>query len=589
MEQPLGSTYFRTEKLGSGAMGSVWSGRDNGGQPYAFKVLRAEYAEDPTLVQRFVQERSALTRVDHPHVVRMHDLVVEGDTLAIVMDLVEGGDLRRVITDSGTLPPAEVCRLGGQIASGLAAVHATGLVHRDVKPENVLLDISGDRPSARVSDFGIARLADASAATRSSMMLGTPNYVAPEIAEGHAATPAADVYSLGIMLYELASGVTPFEGGGHLAVIRRHGDSQAPRPQGIPGSLWESIAAMLAKDPKDRPNVKQIEQHLDALAVSLQGEPAAERLAKPLALSVTQQQSADHAVPSHAPSVVAAPESTSSRRKAPLVIGGLLALLLVTAGGFVAAGALGGGDDASLAGTAATDEPSEQAAGPTPDESSSTSSLDAAPTADEAPTTEAPVIMPDVVGMSVSAARSELRGSDVIVVDEFDENATDNEVLAQDVPSGDPIADEVTLTVAKQPVTVYLQNLQTASGGFDAGTGQLSGEFYPNSLLGDYYEGESAEWNLGRGYRQLLATVGRSDEAEDAGEEVQVEVFLDQRKVWSERVVLGEPIEMSVDVADVLRLKIESTSLGDASSDVVLGDIRLLGLPGEVPEPPTDE
>ena len=237
-ERALGSNYTLTERLGAGAMGEVWRGRDREGTALAFKLLRPELAADPDVVQRFLKERSALVGVDDPHVVRMHGLVAEDETLAIVMDLVEGGDLRDLLASRGTLTPSEVARTGAQVAAGLAAVHRAGIVHRDVKPENVLIDQASGGPVARVSDFGIARLADASAATRSTMLLGTPNYMAPEITEGHPATPAADAYSLGVVLYELCCGVTPFEGGNPMAVMRRHSESTPARPDGVPDELW---------------------------------------------------------------------------------------------------------------------------------------------------------------------------------------------------------------------------------------------------------------------------------------------------------------------------------------------------------------
>src|SRR5690606_24707570 len=143
-ERQLGSLYTIGERLGSGAMGTVYEGRDKEGNPFAFKILRSELAEEPALVSRFVQERSSLTTIDHPNVVRMHDLVAEQSTLGIVMDLVSGGDLRQRLREAGTLLPSEVCRLGAGVAAGLAVVHEAGLVHRDLKPENVLLDSSVD-------------------------------------------------------------------------------------------------------------------------------------------------------------------------------------------------------------------------------------------------------------------------------------------------------------------------------------------------------------------------------------------------------------------------------------------------------------
>lgn len=187
--------------------------------------------------------------------------------------------------------------------------------------------------------------------------------------------------------------------------------------------------------------------------------------------------------------------------------------------------------------------------------------------------------------MTLSQARTALRGTTVTVLEEFDETASDNEVLAQDVAEGDPRPDAVELTVAKQPVSVYLDDLRAVSSDFRSGSDDLGGESYPRSLQGyDRYAG-TAEWNLSRGYRRLVATVGRSDDAEHADLQVQVQVFLDQREVWSERVAVGQTVDMDIDVTDALRLRIDYTPLDRESAYLVLGDVRLLGLPGEVPEP----
>lgn len=587
-EQPLGSTYTLMDKLGAGAMGTVYRGRDTRGTAYAFKLLRPEFAEDPALVQRFVQERSALVGVQHPNVVVMRDLVIEGVTLAIVMDLVEGGDLRRVLDERGTLPPAEAARFAGGIAAGLAAVHAAGLVHRDVKPENVLLDFHQAAPVPKVSDFGIARLADAAASTRSTMMLGTPNYVAPEVADGRPATGAADVYSLGIMLYEMCAGVTPFEGGSQLAVIRRHGDATASRPDGVPDPLWAAIRDMLAKDPNQRPTAAQAAPYLSNLATALEGSPAAPALSEPLPIGsmVTQVAAASPIVEVED---VEEEEAESPRLRRPLVILGVLAVVLVLLGGVFVAMQFGGqrDDAASSANDAVVDASAAPTTAP-PSLSETTESASPTPTRSSSvpatPTPE-PATMPNVVGQTLSAARSELSGVAIEVVEEFDGAAKDNEVLAQSVEEGEELPDTVQLTVAKQPVTVYLDTLTAVeNSSVQDGIAELNGEKYPRSLISDYRSGYR-EVNLSRGYRQLVATVGRSDNAQDAEEEVQVEVFLDQRKVWSERVVLGETIDMDIDVTDALRLRIEFTSLNQKYAYLALGDIQLRGLPGEVPEP----
>ena len=153
----------------------------------------------------------------------------------------------------GTLPPAEALHLTGQLLRGMAAVHAAGIVHRDIKPENVLVDTPSGAPRLKLTDFGVARLSYGASLTKLSGVIGTPEYMAPELAEHDRATPAADVYSAGIVLYEMLCGRTPFAGGHPLAVLRRQADQAPPVIPGVPAELWDRIAWMLAKDPRSRP------------------------------------------------------------------------------------------------------------------------------------------------------------------------------------------------------------------------------------------------------------------------------------------------------------------------------------------------
>jgi serine/threonine-protein kinase len=223
------------------------------GEPVAIKILRPEFVSDPEVVARFVQERTILMSIADPNVVRVIDLVVEGDTLAIVMELVRGPDLRRQLRDRRTVPLAEALCLTGQLLRGMAAVHAAGIIHRDIKPENVLVDTSNGRPRLKLTDFGAARLSYGASLTKLTGVIGTPEYMAPELTEYNRATPAADVYSAGIVLYEMLYGRTPFAGGHPLAVLRRQADQAPPVIPGVPAELWDRIAWMLTKDPGSRP------------------------------------------------------------------------------------------------------------------------------------------------------------------------------------------------------------------------------------------------------------------------------------------------------------------------------------------------
>ena len=242
----LGSRYLLDEQIGQGGMGVVWRGRDKvTGSPFAIKLLRSEYAADPDAVTRFVRERTVLMKFRHPAVVTLHDMIVEGDQLALVMDLVGGGDLNAHRQRSGgTLSSAEAARLSAQICDGLAAAHAAGIVHRDLKPANVLLDAG----RVKLADFGVARIVGDNSATTTGTVLGTAAYLAPELLTGSDPSPASDVYAFGITVYELLAGRPPFTG--HVAAIM-HGHIQTtpPRLNDVPEPFWDLLNSCLAKDP----------------------------------------------------------------------------------------------------------------------------------------------------------------------------------------------------------------------------------------------------------------------------------------------------------------------------------------------------
>ena len=254
VNRSLGSRYVLHDVLGRGAMGEVFRGTvRESGAPVAVKVLRAELMADREVVSRFVQERSVLTSISHPNVVGVIDLVVEGETLGIVMELVRGRDLRRALAEDQTHPPIAAARLFRQLLAGLTAVHAAGVLHRDIKPENILLDWVGSRMQVKLTDFGIARLTYGTALTRTTGLIGTPEYMAPETAQHGVATFAADLYSAGIVLYEMLAGRTPFGGGPPLAVLRRQAEEPPPFIPGLPSRPWAYLESLLAKDPAARP------------------------------------------------------------------------------------------------------------------------------------------------------------------------------------------------------------------------------------------------------------------------------------------------------------------------------------------------
>jgi hypothetical protein len=251
----LGSRYVLEERIGHGGMGEVWRGTSPEG-PVAIKVLRSDLTGDPEVVSRFVQERTILRELSSPHIVAVRDLVIEGDRLAIVMELLTGTNLRTRLAAEGNLSPADAVDVMDQVLDGLAVAHGRGVVHRDLKPENVLMADGGVDPEVKIVDFGIARLVEGTRLSRTTGMIGTPQYLAPEIGSGLPATPAADIYAAGIVLYELLFGRVPFDQPTPVAVLHAHVHEAPPRPPDIPDALWAPIAAMLAKDPAVRPDAR---------------------------------------------------------------------------------------------------------------------------------------------------------------------------------------------------------------------------------------------------------------------------------------------------------------------------------------------
>ncbi|MER7852170.1 serine/threonine-protein kinase [Streptomyces bacillaris] len=279
--RPVGSKYLLEEPLGRGATGTVWRARQRetagaeaavAGQPgetVAIKVLKEELANDADVVMRFLRERSVLLRLTHPNIVRTRDLVVEGDLLALVMDLIDGPDLHRYLRANGPLTPVAAALLTAQIADALAASHSDGVVHRDLKPANVLLDERDGGMTPMLTDFGIARLADSPGLTRTHEFVGTPAYVAPESAEGRPQTSAVDIYGAGILLYELVTGRPPFAGGTALEVLHRHLSEEPRRPSTVPEPLWTVIERCLSKDPDRRPSAENLARALRTVAAGI--------------------------------------------------------------------------------------------------------------------------------------------------------------------------------------------------------------------------------------------------------------------------------------------------------------------------------
>jgi serine/threonine-protein kinase len=265
-EALLNGRYRLDAEIARGAIGVVWRGLDvRDGAPVAVKILRPEGAATPELAAGFLAEAEILAGLDHPSVVRVRDLVLGTGAPAVVMELVDGRDLRRRLRGDGPLPPAVAADVVAQVADALMYVHARGIVHGDVKPGNILVPDAGG--PVRLADFGVARRLD----DPPSPTHATPEYVAPEVVGGAPPSPASDVYALGIVLYELVCGRSPFRGGAAVEVLRRHVNCVAVPPAGMPAALWPVIEACLAPDPSARPAPAAVAARLRAAEAALDG------------------------------------------------------------------------------------------------------------------------------------------------------------------------------------------------------------------------------------------------------------------------------------------------------------------------------
>ena len=268
--QMVDGRYEVVRVLGEGGMGTVYEVKHTAlGRVFALKVLRREIAQDGGLARRFIQEAKAAAAIGHPNIVAVSDFGELTDAGApqpraarvpyFVMELLKGTTLARLLAVEGRLEPRRAARIVVQCASALAAAHEAGVIHRDVKPDNVFLVSAAGRPDfVKLLDFGVAKMAGAGRLTRHGTVYGTPHYMSPEQAAGHAVDGRSDVYALGVLLYECLAGRVPFEADTYMGVLTKHMfatpepvERLVPSGAGL-GALGQVVARCLAKEPADR-------------------------------------------------------------------------------------------------------------------------------------------------------------------------------------------------------------------------------------------------------------------------------------------------------------------------------------------------
>ena len=244
-----GERYERVTRIATGGMGEVWRARDTVlGREVAVKVLKRELADDATFRARFAAEARHAAALHHPNIASVFDYgELEDQTPFLVMELVHGRPLSELLVGGRALDPEQARSLVTQAADALGVAHAAGVVHRDVKPANLMVTEAG---VVKITDFGIARAADQVAITQTGQIIGTPHYLSPEQASGETATPASDVYALGVLLYECLAGQRPFVADTPVAIALSHiRDPAPPLPGEIPADLAQVTSRALAKDP----------------------------------------------------------------------------------------------------------------------------------------------------------------------------------------------------------------------------------------------------------------------------------------------------------------------------------------------------
>ncbi|NMD37889.1 MAG: Stk1 family PASTA domain-containing Ser/Thr kinase [Christensenellaceae bacterium] len=318
--------------IDKGGMSYVYKGWDiTTGTFMAIKILTSEHASNKDFVERFNYEALAASKMKHPNIVALYDVGLEGNLRYLCMELVEGVTLKDIIRERGFLDPIKACEISLRILSALKHAHSKGIVHRDIKPQNILVDGNGN---IKVSDFGIARIADVPTLTHTDMAVGTVQYVSPEQAQGKKAENTSDIYSTGVVLYEMLTGKVPFEGETPIAVAMQHINAEptpinALKPD-VPQEIIDIVNVAMEKDPKNRYQTAY-DMALDVQDVIKGGKPVnAQNILERLKTSVKEEPPVAIPDPIPIPSTPPKKRRSSSRfQKNKRRIYGVVAILTV--------------------------------------------------------------------------------------------------------------------------------------------------------------------------------------------------------------------------------------------------------------------
>ena len=427
-----GHRYRLDSRIATGGMGEVWRGTDTVlGRNVAVKLLKTEYADDPTFRSRFETEARHAAALHHPGIAGVYDVGESSPDDGsvhprpfLVMELVEGQPLSALLVGGRDLDPDAVRDLLAQVGDALGAAHAAGIVHRDVKPANLIVTPAG---KIKVTDFGIARAAEGVGITRTGAVMGTPQYLSPEQAEGRPATAASDVYALGVVAFEMLAGRRPFEAESPVATALAHVREPIPDlPSEVPRDLAAVVRRALAKDPAER--------YADgaAFAVALR-DPATELVRTPPFVPTPPPESATQVLPAQSelaepdpgppPPVAPAHQDRKKKRSVwPIVIAVVLVLALIAA---VTALALSGDDDDTAGDDTSTSEP--------------TRTRSSRPTETTPADTTVSVNEGDYVGRPVDEVEADLRdlGFEVQRDEQSNDDPSQNSLVNGVSPSGD--------------------------------------------------------------------------------------------------------------------------------------------------------